>query len=149
MMHLGDWTSYWAKRTPSAIALSEPHRKLQRSYLELDRRANRLAHALSIACGVRPGDRVAVLAHNRTEHFEILFACAKLGALFAPLNWRLAPAELDAILADCEPRVLFYDSNCSAEKLTAPLPHRYALDESYEALLDAASDRPAGSAAVS
>ena len=151
MMHLADWTSYWARRTPSAIAIVEPHRNLRRSYLELDRRANRLAHALSIACGVRPGDRVAVLAHNRTEHFEILFACAKLGALFAPLNWRLAPAELDAILLDCEPRVLFYDANCaeSAARLTAPLPHRHSFDDGYEALLDAASDRPAGSAAVS
>jgi len=112
MMHLGDWTAYWARRTPDAEAIIEPHRRRRWSYGELDRRGNRLARALARE-GVKKGDRVAMLAHNRAEHFELFFACAKLGALFAPLNWRLAPPELDAVLADAEPSLLFYDEACT------------------------------------
>ncbi len=156
MIHLGDWTAYWARRTPDAPAIIEPGRGRSMSYAELDRRANRLAHALSAACGVSRGERVAVLAHNRSEHLEAFFACAKLGALFAPLNWRLAPAELDAVLADAEPAVLLYDHACaqSVSALTAQVPHRVAYDTpeaggvSYESLLGRGSDSPAGSPEV-
>jgi fatty-acyl-CoA synthase len=158
MIHLGDWTSYWARRTPTATAVVEPNESATRrwTYQHLDRRANRLAHALA-ASGVQKGARVAVLAHNRGEHFELFFACAKLGALFAPLNWRLAPAELDVILADAEPSVLFYDkvNAATVAKLTAPVPTRVALDEpsaggaTYEAFVAAGSDATAGDRAVS
>jgi fatty-acyl-CoA synthase len=150
MNHLGDWTGYWSQRTPEATALYEPLSERRWSYRQLERRANRLARALSGALGVRRGDRVAVLAHNRGEHFEALFACAKLGALVAPLNWRLAPAELDAVLADAEPAVLLYDRPCAelAMALTTPVPHRVAYDEAsaggraYEQLMAGGSDAP-------
>jgi fatty-acyl-CoA synthase len=148
MNHLADWTAYWARRTPEAVALHEPLTARRWTYWHLDRRANRLARALEGAFGVRRGDRVAVLAHNRGEHFEALFACAKLGAIFAPLNWRLAAAELDVILGDAQPSVLLYDRPCAelAAALTAALPHRVAYDEAsaggrpYEQLLGAGSD---------
>jgi fatty-acyl-CoA synthase len=151
MMHLGDWTAYWSRRTPDAIALYEPLSGRRWTYEHLDRRANRLAHALS-GVGVGRGDRVALLAHNRGEHFEALFACAKLGALFAPLNWRLAPAEIDGVLADAEPLVLIYDRPCAETMaaLSAPVPHTLSLDEPaagghpYEQFLAAASDAPIG-----
>ncbi len=157
MIHLGDWTSYWAQRTPSATAICEPLSGRAWSWRELDRRANRLAHALTGA-GVARGDRVALLAHNRGEHFEALFACSKLGALYTPLNWRLAAPELDAILADADPAVMMYDRACAetAAALARPVRERVALDEPsaggrpYEGLLAAASDGapppPAGAA---
>jgi fatty-acyl-CoA synthase len=155
MRHLGDWTAYWAARTPSAIALAEPDVQREWSWRDLDRRANRLAHALS-SLGVARGERVAVLAHNRGEHFELFFACAKLGALFAPLNWRLAPGELDVVLADCAPRVLFYDRACAplVARLNVDAGARVALDApeagggTYEALLALGSDAAAGDGAV-
>ena len=157
MIHLGDWTSYWAQRTPDAIALDEPDSGRRWSYRHLDRRANRLAHALSVRCGVGRGDRVAALAHNRGEHFEILFACAKLGALFVPLNWRLAPAELDHVLADADAKVLFYDRPCSelAAHVAVEIPHRFSFEEPaaggqpYEALIGLGADGAAGSPDVS
>ncbi|MSP63026.1 MAG: hypothetical protein EXR72_22355 [Myxococcales bacterium] len=155
MIHLGDWTAYWARRTPDAEALCEPISGRSWSYRHLDRRANRLAHALT-ALGVARGDRVALLAHNRGEHFEILFACAKIGALFTPLNWRLAPAELSLVIADAGPKVLLYDAACAplAAAVAPPVPHRFALDapsaggRPYEPLLALGSDGPAGDAAV-
>jgi fatty-acyl-CoA synthase len=147
MIHLGDWTAYWARRAPAADAIVEPHRHRRWSYRELDGRANRLARALSGAFGVKKGDRVAIVAHNRAEHFELFFACAKLGALFAPLNWRLASQELDAVLADAEPSLLCYDHECAplAASLASSTP-RVALDEpsaggrTWEALVAGVSD---------
>ncbi len=156
MRHVADWSAYWAKRTPNATAIVEPHTGRRWTYRELDRRANRCAHALATRCKVGRGDRVAMLSHNRGDHFEVLFACAKIGALFAPLNWRLAPAELDVVLADADAKVLFYDHEMAptVARLKASLPSPIAFDEPeaggdvYEALIGAASDGAAGDATI-
>ena len=151
MMHLGDWTAYWARRSPRAEAIVEPFAvggARRWTYAELDGRANRLARCLESRFAVGPGDRVAILAHNRGEHFELLFACAKLGAVFTPLNWRLAPVELDAVIADAEPRALFYDDACAATVacLAFPADLRVALDSasaggsSYASVVAGGSD---------
>ncbi|MEQ1506528.1 MAG: long-chain fatty acid--CoA ligase [Myxococcota bacterium] len=59
--------------------------------------------------GVGPGDRVAVLAPNRGETFALLFACAELGAVLFPMNWRLSVEELRWQLAHAAPKVLLTD----------------------------------------
>ena len=59
--------------------------------------------------GVGAGDRVAVLALNHPNTLVLLFACARLGAMLVPLNWRLAAAELQWMLDDAEPTMLFVD----------------------------------------
>jgi fatty-acyl-CoA synthase len=64
--------------------------------------------------GVGPGDRVAVIAHNHPRTLALLFACARLGAMLAPLNWRLAPPELQWIVDDAAPAVLFTDESAPA-----------------------------------
>ncbi len=79
------------------------------TYADLDRRASRAARVLRDHWDVGPGDRVASLAHNRTDLFELLFACAKLGAVLVPLNWRLAVPELEYIVADADPVGLVTD----------------------------------------
>ena len=56
------------------------------------------------------GDRVAILSQNCAEFFELEFACAKIGAIELPLNWRLTKPELEYILNDSTPTVLIYDS---------------------------------------
>ena len=48
----------------------------------------------------RPGDRVAFLDRNGIEYFEVFFGCALLGAVSVAVNWRLAPAEMAAIIED-------------------------------------------------
>lgn len=60
--------------------------------------------------GVQPGDRVAWLGLNHPGTLVLLFALARLGALLVPLNHRLAPAEWQAVLADCTPRLLVHDA---------------------------------------
>src|SRR5882762_1067466 len=74
------------------------------TYGDLDERTNRVAAALG-AAGVGRGDRVAMLDKNTPLCLELMFAAAKCGAVYVPVNWRLAPNEVAAILADAEPRV--------------------------------------------
>jgi long-chain acyl-CoA synthetase len=85
-----------AKR-PDVVAIRCGARAL--TYAQLDERSNRLARALRSA-GVRSGDRVAHLDRTAPEIVELLFATSKIGAVTVPLNWRLAPAELERIVAD-------------------------------------------------
>lgn len=102
-----DWVAWHAGFQGEALAVVDLHTGRQRNYAAFDRRISRLAHYLS-GLGVRRGDRVAVLAHNSSDIFEIQFAVGRLGAIFLPLNWRLALPELAWIVADARPSVLIH-----------------------------------------
>jgi O-succinylbenzoate-CoA ligase len=80
-----------------------------RTHAELHDRAARVATVLA-GDGVGPGDRVALLLHNRIEFVESLLACHRLGAVAVPINFRLAPDEVDFVLADSGATVLICDS---------------------------------------
>ncbi|PTQ09997.1 acid--CoA ligase [Sphingomonas oleivorans] len=109
MTMLPDPLARRAELTPERIAFEMQRDGRETSYGALDRAAGRAAAMLARE-GVRAGDRVAMLAHNRIEFFELLFACARLGAIMVPLNWRLATPELAAVIADCEPMLLFHEA---------------------------------------
>ena len=70
----------------------------------------RLASGLRAAYDVVRGGRVAALAQNSCNLFEIRFARTRLGAVFAPMNWRLTVPELAFIVGDCAPTVLIHDA---------------------------------------
>jgi len=114
-----DWIAHHAARRPAALAAVDLETGRRFTYRVFDRRIGALAGYLQQACGVAPGTRVALLAHNSTDTFELQFACFRLGAIFVPLNWRLALPELDAIAADCTPTVLIHDTEfaVAAEEL--------------------------------
>lgn len=76
------------------------------TFAELDRRANRVANGL-VALGVKPGDRVAYLGKNMDVYYELLFGCAKSRSAMTGINNRLAPPEMQFILADSSAKVLF------------------------------------------
>jgi fatty-acyl-CoA synthase len=140
---IGDIPDLLAKRaelSPAKVALEEAG--LAVTYAELDDRAGRAA-ALMAARGVTEGDRVALLCRNRIEFFELLFGCARLGAVLVPLNWRMPPAELDALLADAEPRLLLFGAeDAGAVARLAAAPAAIGLDEDYPALVAAAEPAP-------
>jgi fatty-acyl-CoA synthase len=94
---------------PDALALVDTLSGREHHYPEADARAGRTAAHLRDGLGVGAGDRVALLAGNRTEIIELLVACGRIGSLLVPLNWRLPVAELSAITADCAPTVLICD----------------------------------------
>lgn len=82
-------------------------------YAELAGRVRRVAAWLANECGLSPGDRVAWLGHNAPEQLVLLFACARVGCMVLPLNWRLSDAELGAVLADAAPRRLVVHVSCA------------------------------------
>ncbi len=109
-LNYGDWIGYHARSRPAHIAVRETIGGREVSYAEFDRRISRLAAGLASKHGVRRGDRVMVIAKNCLEAFEVMFACARIGAIFVPVNWRLALPEVRFIAADAEPRVVIYES---------------------------------------
>src|SRR6516164_8334449 len=76
------------------------------TYAALAQRITAAARALKSVLGVGRGDRVAILAVNHPDYLVLLYACARLGALLVPLNWRLAVPEQVFILADSAAKVL-------------------------------------------
>ena len=67
------------------------------------------AKVLKSEFGVSRGDRVAILSLNRPDYLVLLYACARLGAMLVPLNWRLAAAEQMFILSDAAVKVLLLE----------------------------------------
>ena len=94
----------WAADRGDAPALVYEGRAV--TWAELDHRSSRVAQGL-LAEGVEPGDRVAYLDKNGPSSFEVLFGTAKGNAVHVPVNWRLSPNEIAAILNDAGVRVLF------------------------------------------
>src|SRR5450759_154441 len=76
------------------------------SYAAFITRIEQAARALKAEFGVSRGDRVAILSLNRPDYLVLLYACARLGAMLVPLNWRLAVAEQLFILSDASVKVL-------------------------------------------
>ncbi len=101
---LGDITRHHATACPDREAMWYQGRST--SYAELDRQASRVANAL-LAEGAGPGTRVAFLDKNSDEFYQVVFGCAKAGAVSVGMNWRLAPPEVAYILNDSQARVLF------------------------------------------
>jgi fatty-acyl-CoA synthase len=72
-------------------------------------RIEQAARALKAEFGIGRGDRVAILSLNRPDYLVLLYACARLGAMLVPLNWRLALAEQMFILSDAAVKVLMLE----------------------------------------
>ena len=93
-----------AERGPAHCALDSNGHSF--SYAQLIQLADECAAALT-ARGVRPGDRVAFMSPPRPEVIVVLLACSRLGAIFAGLGLRLQGDELDHVLVDSTPAVIF------------------------------------------
>ncbi len=96
-----------ARIIPDRIAIEYEGGKL--SFALLNTRVNRLANAMT-AIGISRGDRVAVLAENRLEYCEVVYAAAKLGAIVPCLNWRLSAEELKYCIALTAPETIVVSS---------------------------------------
>ncbi|MDX2342545.1 MAG: AMP-binding protein, partial [Acidimicrobiia bacterium] len=125
-----DWIAHHADLSPDKTALIDEGRDLTLSYADLDDQSRRLAAWLA-RNGVGAGDRVAFLAGNTTDVFEALFACAKLGAILVPLNWRLAVPELQFIVDDCRPQVLIFQEPFAEQAAALDVPVTLQLGDDY------------------
>jgi fatty-acyl-CoA synthase len=145
--NVASWLVAHAARQGRRPALRDAERALD--YAALEARCARAAGALR-ARGVAPGERVALLLGNRSAMLEAVLAAARLGAIAAPLNTRLAAPELAEQLDDCRPAVLLHeaalaslaDAACAGARRAAPA--RLAVGgtpDAFEAALAAAAPR--------
>lgn len=104
-MNVAWWVERWSELAPDRSAVVFEGEAI--SYRDLQRRADRTACWLQ-SLGVEKGDRVAVLLHNCPEFLDLYLACARLGAIFVPVNFRLAGPELRYILDNCRPRLFVF-----------------------------------------
>jgi fatty-acyl-CoA synthase len=104
-MHAADLLTNRARLSPRREALIDKATGQRYTYAELNARTNRLANWMR-ALGVQKGDRVSILAQNGVVYVDLLYGLAKIGAILAPLNWRLAARELIYIVNDCQPSVI-------------------------------------------
>ncbi len=124
-------------RAPHAVALDGDGRRA--TFGELAEASNRVANAL-IAGGVQPGDRVGFVDRNGTEYWEVFLGALKAGAVLVPLNFRLAPAELDWALDDAGAGTVIVGAAYAAS-ITQPV---VTIGSGYEEWLAAAPDTDPG-----
>jgi acyl-CoA synthetase (AMP-forming)/AMP-acid ligase II len=137
---IGSWTARRARMSPDRTALVVDGRKW--TYRQLHLRSTRFAHALT-RLGVGGGDRVAFLGPNHPYFLETLFGAGMLGAIFVPLNARLAPAELAYILGDSGASVLVHAPGHRETAAALRPAVRHVLDfAAYDELLAAAPEDP-------
>jgi len=155
-MNIGNITAKWAAIDPQRPAIVDIPTGRRISFGELDQRVRRLANGLCER-GLEKGSRVAVLAKNSIEYFEVYYACARAGLIAQPLNWRLGVPELARIIEDGSPSVLVTSDAFRAEQQALQgrvdighwLEFGAASDGSFDALVSSASDsEPARSAAT-
>ena len=153
---IGPWIARKAVRVGQRVAVA--YRDERITYDELSDRIDRLA-AVFAARGVRAGDRVAYLGNNHPSFLETLFATAQLGAIFVPLNTRLAPPEVEFALEDSGAKLLVFHEDLQdlarAGSWSTGVSRRLVVDgparddvENYELALGAA-DREVRDIAVS
>ncbi|MFZ9675789.1 MAG: AMP-binding protein, partial [Ilumatobacteraceae bacterium] len=112
----------------------------RRTYVEMDRRANRLAHHL-LAEGVKPGDHVGIYALNRIEWVEALWAIFKIRAVWININYRYVEDELAYLFGNADLSYLIVEPEF-AERARAVQPdlRQLVIGSEFESALAAQSD---------
>jgi fatty-acyl-CoA synthase len=113
---LGHWLHRRRLRSPRTIAIICGEQTL--TYGELADAVDRTAGMLA-ASGIGRGDRVAMLGENSPEFIQVMFACFQLGAVFVPVNTRLAPPEVQHVISDARARVLIHDAELAGRAAAA------------------------------
>jgi fatty-acyl-CoA synthase len=144
---LVDPVAYYARTQPNRLAIHDLATGARLSYRDFDRRIDRGAALLETLLGSPEGERVCVFSRNSIEFLVIHFACARSGAIFTPLNWRLSAPELSLLVQDCAPRLLFvepeFDPVASAFTGAHSVERILSLEPgAFHASLDEAPERP-------
>lgn len=144
-MVIGDLPAQAARRYPAKTATI--FRGQRQTFGQFSQRVNRLGGALT-GLGLKPGDPVAVLTRNCPQMLELMFAIARAGMVYVPVNFRLAPPELRFVLDDAEVKALFVGDDFlpAVREIKDQIACRelITLSDGYEPLLQAGDpDTPA------
>ncbi len=107
--NLGDLLRRRSLRNPGIEAVVDLAAGTRITYAELNERVNRVANTL-LERGVKPGDRVGLLAATSAQFVETYYAAAKIGAVSVLMNWRLVPDELEFLLVDSGASALVFSA---------------------------------------
>lgn len=129
-MTVADPVASYARARPDAPAVVDLESGRRWGYAALDAAVDRLAAWLVERLGPATGERVATLSKNRAEILVLQLAAVRAGAIFVPLNWRLAPAEIAALVADAAPALLFVEDGFAAPGDVLPIETLLDLGES-------------------
>ncbi|MFC7372981.1 fatty acid--CoA ligase [Fictibacillus iocasae] len=113
------------RKYPNKEALVDLAKNQRWTFTEYDEDVNRLANALKES-GIQKGDVVSTFLFNTSELAITYFACAKIGAVINPINFRLKSQEVAFILQDCQPRLVLYE--------TMTEPHVKTLQQDFPAI---------------
>jgi long-chain acyl-CoA synthetase len=121
MATLADVPRHQAQVRPDKVALQFEGRST--TFAQFDRHTSQVARAL-MAEGLKKGEHIAYLGKNSDHFFELLFGAAKIGAILAPVGWRLAPPEVAYIVGDARAKLLFVGPELveRAKQVAADLP---------------------------
>lgn len=121
-MTIANWIEKWAVACPDKTAIQFEGQHI--SYGDFYQEIKDTTALLSQGLGIKKGDRVAYLGQNHPRMFYLLFACARIGAIFVPLNWRLAPTEYLHMLTGCGAAAFFvgadYQDQCDPLRKSLP-----------------------------
>ncbi|MCF8473918.1 MAG: AMP-binding protein [Emcibacter sp.] len=106
-MAIADWIEKWAAQCPDKIAIRYENETI--TYGDFHQHIIDMTIHLHETLKLRRGDRIAYLGQNHPRILYLIFACARLGAVFVPLNWRLTAHEHFHMLSNCTPSALFVD----------------------------------------
>jgi len=93
-----------ARYFPNHIALIDQKETL--TYQELDARAEQIAQAL-LKTGIKPADHIALLFPNSCNWIAVYFGILKIGAVAVTLPYAMTTNELNPVLKDCRPKIVF------------------------------------------
>lgn len=113
-MNIGESLTRNAQHFPDKRAIVDAHRSV--TYVELHERTDRLANYL-LDLGVGKGDLVGLSVGSRAEHFEALFAIAKIGAIAIPFDFNWSAQECDSMLRFFAPKAFFLEKRQETDAL--------------------------------
>ncbi len=105
-----DWCAKWALYSPDQMALKEFESGKTLTYSQWNHHSNELASLLQTQYKINKGDRIAILSENCLENLILFAAACKLGFILVPLNYRLSSSEIEYLLNDSSPSLLYVES---------------------------------------
>ncbi|WP_428409011.1 AMP-binding protein [Hyphococcus sp.] len=109
-----DLVHFHAQATPEKKAIVDLQTSESYDYRHADQRISQIASFLLKATNGKRGERVAMISRNSAFMLLVHYACARAGLIFVPLNWRLAPPEIGALIEDAQPSVLIWQTEFEA-----------------------------------
>jgi fatty-acyl-CoA synthase len=116
---MSDAIDFHAKTQPEKLAIHDLISGEKISYADANERIAKLAGMLQARLGDKRGERIVMLSRNSSFMLLAHYACARAGHIFVPLNWRLAPPEVEGLIKDAEPAAVFWQPEFEAHAASA------------------------------